>query len=102
MASRRHQLLRFLIGSIVAIQNFLINVVWTSLVPPSHPTRIFFETNMWAGADTRAEWALFFLATPVMLLVVDVFRFRAIKEIRALWRGMAGPQLSEDFTILVA
>ncbi|KAK5550305.1 hypothetical protein LTR46_011693 [Exophiala xenobiotica] len=46
---------------------------------------IFFQQNMWTGADTRAEWALFFLATPVMFLAADVFHIRAIKEIRALW-----------------
>jgi cation transport ATPase len=40
---------------------------------------------MWASADTRAKWALFFLATPVIFLAADVFYVRAIKEIRALW-----------------
>src|SRR5271156_3955343 len=82
---RRRLLLRFLLSFIVAIPTFLISVVWTSLVPSSNPTRIFFEADMWAGADTRAEWALFFLATPVMFLAADVFHVRAIKEIRALW-----------------
>lgn len=82
---RRRLLLRFLLSFIVAIPTFLISVVWTSLVPPSNPVRLFFEAKMWAGADTRAEWALFFLATPVMFFAADVFHVRAIKEIRALW-----------------
>jgi Cu+-exporting ATPase len=85
LRERRRLLLRFLLSFIVAIPTFLISVVWTSLVPSSNPTRLFFEAEMWAGADTRAEWALFFLATPVMFFAADVFHVRAIKEIRALW-----------------
>jgi Cu+-exporting ATPase len=85
LRERRRLLLRFLLSFIVAIPTFLISVVWTSLVPSSNPVRIFFEAKMWSGADTRAEWGLFFLATPVMFLAADVFHVRAIKEIRALW-----------------
>jgi Cu+-exporting ATPase len=85
LRERHRLLLRFLLSFIVAIPTFLISVVWTSLVSPSNSVRLFFEAKMWAGADTRAEWALFFLATPVMFLAADVFHVRAIKEIRALW-----------------
>ncbi|KAH8773377.1 Cu2+-exporting ATPase [Hyaloscypha sp. PMI_1271] len=73
LRERRRLLLRLLLSFIVAIPTFLISVVWMSL------------GKMWAGADTRGEWALFFLATPVMFLAADVFHVRAIKEIRALW-----------------
>jgi Cu+-exporting ATPase len=82
---RRRLLLRLLLSFVVAIPTFLISVVWLSLVPSTNRVRIFFQGKMWAGADTRAEWALFFLATPVMFLAADVFHVRAIKEIRALW-----------------
>lgn len=82
---RRRLLLRLLLTFIVAIPTFLISVVWMSLVPSTNRIRMFFEQKMWAGADTRAEWALFILATPVMFLAADVFHVRAIKEIRALW-----------------
>ncbi|KIW15763.1 hypothetical protein PV08_05813 [Exophiala spinifera] len=82
---RRRLLLRLLLSFIVAIPTFLISVIWMSLVPSTNRVRIFFQQNMWTGADTRAEWALFFLATPVMFLAADVFHVRAIKEIRALW-----------------
>jgi hypothetical protein len=44
----------FLPSFIADIPTFLISVVWTSLVPPSHPVRISPEANMWAGADSRA------------------------------------------------
>jgi len=85
LRERRRLLLRFLLSFIVAVPTFLISVVWASLVSPSNSVRIFFEAKLWAGADTRAEWALFFLATPVMFFAADVFHVRAIKEIRALW-----------------
>ncbi|OAF59942.2 hypothetical protein VC83_03206 [Pseudogymnoascus destructans] len=85
LRERRRLLLRLLLSFIVAIPTFLISVVWMSLVPSTNPLRIFFQRKMWAGADTRGEWALFFLATPVMFLAADVFHVRAIKEIRALW-----------------
>ncbi|KIV92543.1 hypothetical protein PV10_03832 [Exophiala mesophila] len=85
LRERRRLLLRLLLSFIVAIPTFLISVVWMSLVPSTNRVRIFFQQNMWTGADTRAEWALFFLATPVMFLAADVFHTRAIKEIRALW-----------------
>src|SRR6202035_1129019 len=85
LRERHRLLLRFLLTFIIAIPTFLISVIWTSLVSPSNSVRLFFEAKMWAGADTRAEWALFFLATPVMFLAADIFHVRAIKEIRALW-----------------
>lgn len=85
LRERRRLLLRLLLSFVVAIPTFLISVVWLSLVPSTNRVRIFFQGEMWAGADTRGEWALFFLATPVMFLAADVFHVRAIKEIRALW-----------------
>ncbi|KAK5093638.1 hypothetical protein LTS08_008869 [Lithohypha guttulata] len=85
LRERRRLLLRLLLSFIVAIPTFLIGVVWMGLVPSSNRVRIFFQGKMWAGADTRAEWALFFLATPVMFLAADVFHVRAVKEIQALW-----------------
>lgn len=85
LRERRRLLLRLLLSFVVAIPTFLISVVWMSLVPSTNRVRIFFQGKMWAGADTRAEWALFFLATPVMFFAADVFHVRAIKEIRALW-----------------
>ncbi|KAK5289755.1 hypothetical protein LTR99_011228 [Exophiala xenobiotica] len=98
LRERRRLLLRLLLSFIVAIPTFLISVVWMSLVPSTNRVRIFFQQNMWTGADTRAEWALFFLATPVMFLAADVFHIRAIKEIRALWsRNSEVPVLRRSY-----
>jgi len=85
LRERYRLLLRLLLSFFVAIPTFLIGVVWMSLVPSTNTIRNFFEENMWAGANTRTEWALFFLATPVMFFAADVFHLRAMKEIRALW-----------------
>ena len=77
---------RLIFSFIVAIPTLLIGVVWMSLVPSSNITRQFFEKEMWSGTVSRAEWALFILATPVFFLAADVFHVRAIKELRILWR----------------
>lgn len=77
---------RLLLSFIVAIPTLLIGVVWMSLEPKSNSIRIYLEHPVLSGMVTRAEWALLFLATPVMFLAADVFHIRAIKEIRALWR----------------
>lgn len=83
---QRRLLRRLLLSFIVAIPTLLIGVVWMSLVPKSNSIRMYFEEPFLSGMVTRAEWALFFLATPIMFLAADVFHIRAIKEIRALWR----------------
>ena len=83
---QRRLLKRLLLSFVVAIPTLLIGVVWMSLVPKSNSIRMYFEHPVLSGTVTRAEWALLFLATPVMFLAADVFHIRAIKEIRALWR----------------
>ena len=79
---RREQkrlLFRLFLSFIVAIPTFVIGVVWMSLVPSSNRSRRFFEQVVWAGADTRADWVMFILATPIFFFAADVFHIRAIK-----------------------
>ena len=83
---QRRLMIRLLFSFIVAIPTLLVGVVWMSLVPSTNTVRQFFEQEIWAGTVTRADWALFILATPVFFLAADVFHVRAIKEIRILWR----------------
>ena len=83
---RQRILRRLLLSFIIAIPTLLIGVIWMSVVPSSNSTRMFFEKSIWVGSVTRAEWALFILATPIYFFAADVFHIRAIKEIRALWR----------------
>ena len=72
-------LIRLLFSLVIAIPTLMIGVVWMSLVPPSDTVRQFFEQTEWAGTVTRADWAMFILATPVFFLAADVFHVRAIK-----------------------
>lgn len=82
-AMQKHEqyrlLIRLLFSFVVAIPTLLIGVVWMSLVPASNRVRRFFEQPKWAGAVTRADWAMFILATPVFFLAADVFHVRAFK-----------------------
>ena len=86
IAERNRMLQRLVLSALAAVPSLLIGVVWMSLVAESNAIRQYFETPIWAGAVTRAEWALFVLATPVFFLAADVFHVRALREIRSLWR----------------
>ncbi len=77
---------RLVLCFLTCIPTLLIGVVWMSLVPTTNPTRQYFETAVWSGTVTRAQWALCILATPIMFCAASVFHVHAMKEIRALWR----------------
>src|SRR5205807_2543672 len=79
-------LVRLIYCIIIAIPTFLVRIVWTSLAPKNNRIRVSLEQQIWAGRVSRMEWALLFLATPVMFCIANVFHRRAISEIRALWR----------------
>ncbi|KAI0327756.1 heavy metal translocatin [Cubamyces sp. BRFM 1775] len=86
---RREQksiLLRLIFSVVVAVPTFIIGIVYMTLVPASNSTRMWFEEPMWAGNASRAEWALFILATPVMFYSAGMFHRRSLKEIYALWK----------------
>ena len=97
LRERQRLLLRLFLNFIVAIPTFLIGVVWTSLVPSTDPIRVFFNQPIWGNGSTRAEWALFFLATLVMFFAADVFHIRAAKEIHALWRRSSSVPIRRRF-----
>jgi P-type Cu+ transporter len=83
---RNHILYRLALSVAVAIPTFIIGIVYMSLVSSENPSRVYLEGKMWAGNVSRAEWALFILATPVYFFAADVFHIRAFKELRAMWR----------------
>ncbi|KAK2831026.1 hypothetical protein FQN49_007075 [Arthroderma sp. PD_2] len=86
MHEQKRLLIRLLFTLIVAIPEFLLAIVWMSIVPKSNSIRKYLEQPMWIGSVSRMEWALLILTTPVMFFGTDVFHARAFKEIRALWR----------------
>ncbi|KAJ5132519.1 hypothetical protein N7448_006677 [Penicillium atrosanguineum] len=83
---RRRLLTRLLFVFAAAIPTFIIGIVFMSLVSSSNPVRMYLDQTIWSGSVTRTEWALFIMATPVMVYGTDVFHTRAMKEIHALWR----------------
>ncbi|KAL5340106.1 E1-E2 ATPase-domain-containing protein [Aspergillus crustosus] len=83
---RRRLLSRFLFVLAVAIPEFIIGIVFMSLVSSDNKVRQYLEQSMWSGSVSRMEWALFIMTTPVMFYGTDIFHVRAAKEIVTLWR----------------
>ncbi|KUI70053.1 Copper-exporting P-type ATPase A [Cytospora mali] len=88
MAQHKHQrelLYRAIFTFIVAIPTFIIGIVYMSLLPDSTPGKHHLM-KPWTSGISRAQIAMFIMATPVYFFAADVFHRRAIKEIRTLWR----------------
>lgn len=83
---RSRLLSRFLFVLAVAIPEFIIGIVFMSLVSAENHVRRYLEQPMWSGSVSRMEWALFIMTTPVMFYGTDVFHVRAAKEVISLWR----------------
>lgn len=83
---QRGMLIRLLFSIIVAIPTFIISVVYMSLVPHTNTTRQWWMRPIWSGNASRLEWAMFFLATPIMFYSAGIFHRRSLKEVYALWR----------------
>lgn len=83
---RRGLLKRLGFNIVCAIPTLLIGIVWMMLVPASNAQRRFFNEYMWSGSATRGEWALLFLATPVMVYSAGPFHRHALAEIVSLWK----------------
>ena len=82
---RRRLAMRLALAVAVAIPSFIIGIVFMSLVSAEHPARTYLMEPAWAGSVSRAEWALFILATPVYFFAADVFHRRNVKELWGLW-----------------
>lgn len=88
MAQYKHQrqlLYRAILTIIVAIPTFIIGIVYMSLIPDPNSSKDYLMMP-WTSGISRAQIAMFILATPVYFFAADVFHTRAIKEIRMLWR----------------
>ncbi|KAF5369747.1 hypothetical protein D9758_001058 [Tetrapyrgos nigripes] len=98
LREQRDYLFRLAFTFIVAIPTFIIGIVYMSLVPDGNPTKAYLMQPMWAGNVSRTQWALLFLATPVMFYSASVFHRRSIKEIHALWRKGSTVPIFKRFT----
>jgi Cu+-exporting ATPase len=81
---RQRILYRVLLSAVVAIPAFIIGIVLMSLVSSTNSARQFLMQPL--GGVSRAQWALFIMATPVYFFSADVFHRRAAKELYVLWR----------------
>jgi len=83
---QRQLLYRLIFTIVVAIPTFIIGIIFMTLVKEGNSVKEFLMEPMWTGNTSRSQWALFFLATPVMFYSANIFHRRSIKEIRSLWR----------------
>jgi len=83
---RKRILFRLALAVTAAIPAFIIGVVCMTIMMKNSSIRMFMMHPMWAGSVSRAEWALFILATPIYFFAADQFHRKAIKELKALWR----------------
>lgn len=88
LIQRHHQkqiLYRVILTAVICVPTFVIGIAYMSLVP-SHNSSKMFLMEPWTSGISRAQIALFILATPVYFFGADIFHRRAIKEITNLWR----------------
>jgi Cu+-exporting ATPase len=78
-------LLRVALTLALAVPTLVIGIIYMSLIPSNNPGRQYLMTPLRSGIS-RAQWALFIMATPVYFVCADVFHVRALKEIRSMWR----------------
>jgi heavy metal translocating P-type ATPase len=93
---RKRIFIRVLVTLAVAIPTLIIGIIYMSLVSADNPGRQFLMHPLRAGIS-RAQWALFIMATPVYFLCADVFHIRALKEVRAMWRRGSTTPISQRF-----
>jgi len=89
-------LIRAILTLVIAIPTLIIGIIYMSLVPESNSGRQFLMAPLRATVS-RAQWALFIMATPVYFLCADVFHVRALKEIRSMWRPGSKTPLLQRF-----
>jgi len=82
---RQRIFLRVLLTLIIAVPTLLIGIVFMSLVPSNNTVRMWLMKPLRVKIS-RAQWALFIMATPVYFLCADVFHLRALKELRSMWK----------------
>ena len=88
---------RLVLSGIIAIPTLFVGVIWMSLVPESNGARVWFEQSVWSGSVPRAQWILFFLATPVYFLSASKFHTKSFREIYFLWRPRSRTPILQRF-----
>lgn len=86
---------RALLSTVTAIPTLIIGIVYMNLVSKRDPGYEYLM-HPWHGVS-RAEWALFAMATPVYFFATDYFHRRTIKELYSLWRPRSPVPLAKRF-----
>jgi heavy metal translocating P-type ATPase len=95
---RRRTYVRLGLAVSTAVPAFIIGVVCMSIMVKEAAVRRYMMRPMWVGRVSRAEWALFILATPVYFFAASGFHIKALKELRALWRPGSTTPILHRFT----
>ncbi|KAI1759535.1 E1-E2 ATPase-domain-containing protein [Hypoxylon sp. FL1150] len=93
--SQRRILRRVILAIAVAIPSFILGIVYMNLVSESDPGRRYLMQEL--KGVTRAEWALFVMATPVYFFAASIFHHNTIRELRSLWRSDSTEPLLRRF-----
>ncbi|KIL55065.1 hypothetical protein M378DRAFT_188688 [Amanita muscaria Koide BX008] len=91
-------LFRLIFAALAAIPTFVIGIVYMSLVKDGNPGKMYLMEPIWGRNASRSEWALFFIATPVMIYSANVFHRSSVKEVMALWKKGSSVSLLRRFT----
>ena len=86
---------RALLSTTTAVPTLVIGVVYMNLVSKNDPGYKYIMHPL--HGVSRAEWALFIMATPVYFFATDYFHKRMIKELYSLWRPRSPVPLAKRF-----
>lgn len=86
---------RAVLSTVTAIPTTVIGVVYMNLVSKNDPGYQYLMHPL--HGVSRAEWALFVMATPVYLFATDYFHRRTIKELYSLWRPRSKVPIAKRF-----
>ncbi|KAK2763099.1 hypothetical protein FQN54_009733 [Arachnomyces sp. PD_36] len=92
---QRNILFRVILSVMVAIPTFIIGIAYMNLVSSSDSNRQYLMEHL--SGVSRANWALFIMATPVYFFAGDIFHRRTLKELRALWRPGSPTPIARRF-----
>lgn len=87
--------LRALLSLITGIPTLVIGVVYMNLVSKNDPGYMYLMHPI--HGVSRAEWALFAMATPVYIFATDYFHRRMVKELYSLWRPRSPVPIAKRF-----
>jgi P-type Cu+ transporter len=99
MIQSKHQkqlLLRVGLTAFISVPTFVIGIVYMSLLPENNHGKHFLMMP-WTSGLSRAQIALFILATPVYFFAADIFHTRAVKEVRNLWKRSSRTPILQRF-----